>query len=126
MFLKDSIHVLKLNDAIYYSCWVDYFYNLLFHNYFFPDTSYELIDFIRESEILYAVVQQLYVSITNATDLFQVKTFLESNGFENIRNNDYFNQDLGIILEDLLNENVLTRNEVLYFIDTGFFTTGSY
>ena len=43
------------------------------------------------------------------------------NGFENIRNNDYCNPDLGIILEDLHDENVLTRQGVLYFIDTVFY-----
>ncbi len=28
VFLKDMNHVLKLNDAIYYTSWKDYFYNL--------------------------------------------------------------------------------------------------
>jgi hypothetical protein len=35
VYLKDSEHVLKLNDAIYYTSWKDYLYNLLLHNYFF-------------------------------------------------------------------------------------------
>jgi hypothetical protein len=39
VYLKDSEHVLKLNDAIYYSYWKDYFHNLLLHNFFFPDTA---------------------------------------------------------------------------------------
>lgn len=47
VFLKDSEYVLKLNDAIYYSSWKDYFYNLLFHNFFFTDTAYELIGFTK-------------------------------------------------------------------------------
>ena len=54
------------------------------------------------------------------TDLTKVKAFLEANGFKNNRNNDYINKDLGIILEDLHDENVLTKNGVLYFIDTVF------
>ncbi|WP_425542709.1 hypothetical protein [Algoriphagus jejuensis] len=36
VYLKDSDHVLKLNDAIYYSYWLDYFHNLLFHKLFLP------------------------------------------------------------------------------------------
>lgn len=72
VFLKDSEHVLKLNDAIYYSSWKDYFYNLLLHNYFFTDTAYELLGFTMEKDVLYAVVQQSYVSITQNTDLFGV------------------------------------------------------
>jgi hypothetical protein len=122
VYLKDSDHVLKLNDAIYYSYWTDYFHNLLLHNFFFPDTAYELLGFTKESENLYAVVKQPFVTITQETDLNKVKAFLESNGFFNNRNNDYINLDLGIILEDLHDENVLTKNDVLYFIDTVFYT----
>ena len=126
VYLKDSEHVLKLNDSIYYSSWKDYFYNLLLHNYFFSDTAYELIGFTKDNEILYAIVKQNYVSITATTNLTEVKTFLTLNGFENNRNNDYYNSDLGIILEDLHDENVLTRNEILYFIDTVFYLTENF
>ena len=126
VYLKDSENVLKLNDSIYYTSWKDYFYNLLLHNYFFPDTAYELIGFTKDNDILYCVVQQSYVAITVNTDLQQVKTFLTQNGFENNRNNDYFNPKLGIILEDLHDENVLTRNEILYFIDTVFYLTPEF
>jgi hypothetical protein len=126
VYLKDTENVLKLNDSIYYNSWKDYLYNLLLHNYFFPDTAYDLIGFTKDNTILYAVVQQSYVSITANTDLNQVKEFLTLNGFENNRNNDYINPELGIILEDLHDENVLTRNEVLYFIDTVFYLTEAF
>jgi hypothetical protein len=126
VYLKDSEHVLKLNDAIYYNSWKDYFQNLLLHNYFFSDTAYELIGFTKENEVLYAVVKQNYVSITSETNLDEVKKFLNANGFQNNRNNDYVNPELGIILEDLHDENVLTRNDVLYFIDTVFYLTEKF
>ncbi len=120
VFLKDESHVIKLNDGIYYSTWQDYFYSLLLHNFFFSDTAYELLGFCEENGSLYAVVQQPYVSVSQPTDLKLVKFFLDSNGFINTRNNDYLNPELGIILEDLHEENVLTQNEILYFIDTVF------
>ena len=126
VYLKDSDHVLKLNDAIYYGCWRDYFHSLLLHNFFFEDTAYKLNGFTKENDILYAVVEQSYVSVTANTDLEQLKAFLLSNGFQNTRNNDYFNPDLHIILEDLHDENVLTRNNVLYFIDTVFYITEDF
>lgn len=119
--MKDAEFVLKLNDSIYYTSWKDYFYNLLLHNYFFQDTAYELIGFVKEENVLYSVVQQSYVVITDNTDLNQVKMFLTQNGFENNRNNDYYNSELGIILEDLHDENVLTKDDILYFIDTVFY-----
>jgi hypothetical protein len=126
VYLKDSDYVLKLNDSIYYSSWTDYFHNLLLHNFFFPDTSYELLGFIKENKVLYAVVKQSFVTLTQETELIRVKEFLESNGFQNNRNNDYINYDLGIILEDLHDENVLTKDGILYFIDTVFYLTKSF
>lgn len=44
-----------------------------------------------------------------------------ANDFEYTRNHDYFNPDLGIILEDLHDENVLTQDRILYFFDTVFY-----
>ncbi len=126
VYLKDNENVLKLNDSIYYTSWQDYFHNLLLHNYFFPDTAYDLKGFTQDNGILYAVVEQAYVSITDTTDLAQVKAFLTQNGFENNRNNDYYHPEIGIILEDLHDENVLTRNDVLYFIDTVFYLTETF
>ena len=121
VYIKSDESVLKLNDAIYYLSWLDYFQNLLLHNYFFPDTSYKLLGFYTMDKNLYAVVEQPFVKATDKTDLDKVKAFLDNNGFINIRNNDYQNNYLGIILEDLHDENVLTQNGVLYFIDTVFY-----
>jgi hypothetical protein len=42
VYLKDTENVLKLNDSIYYN-FGRLFNNLLLHNYFFPDTAYDLI-----------------------------------------------------------------------------------
>lgn len=73
VYLKDSEHVFKMNDSIYYISWKDYFYNLLLHNYFFPDTAYELIGFTKDDSRLYAIVKQSYVSITSNTNLENVR-----------------------------------------------------
>lgn len=122
VFIKNHSKVLKLNDAIYYQSWLDYFNNLLLNNYFFPDTAYNLIGFYKsDNNIVYALVEQNYIESTMPTNLNLVKEFLENNGFINTRNNDYYNPEIGIILEDLHDENVLTANNILYFIDTVFY-----
>lgn len=121
VYLKDGKLVYKLNDAIYYETWLDYFINILLHNYFFPDTAYTFVGFVTENEILYSVIQQNFIQISSTTDLNLVKEFMHVNGFINHRNNDYINKDFGIILEDLHDENVLTNNDILYFIDTVFY-----
>ncbi|MEY4330595.1 MAG: hypothetical protein RL609_1343 [Bacteroidota bacterium] len=126
VYLKDNKHVLKLNDSIYYNSWSDYFHNLILHNFFFPDTAYTLNGFTQIQATLFAVVQQNFVATDTITDLGKVKAFLESNGFMNNRNNDYINTELGIILEDLHDENVLTKKDILYFIDTVFYLTPTF
>jgi hypothetical protein len=126
VYLMNSYQVFKLNDSIYFTSWLDYLNNLLLHNFFFEDTSYELIGFTSLNNTLYSLVKQNYVQITEPTNLNVVKQFLETNGFENIRNHDYYNPNLGIILEDLHDENVLVNNGLYYFIDTVFYLTSDF
>jgi hypothetical protein len=122
VFVKDVQKVLKLNDSIYYEFWEDYLHNLLLNNYFFPETAYHLIGFYKSTEnILYALVEQKYIKADEPTDLQDVKNFLSNNGFDCSKNNDYYHPELGIILEDLHDENVLTAKGILYFIDTVFY-----
>ena len=126
MYLQDNYKVIKLNDGIYYQTWEDYFNNLLLNNYFFPDTSYKLIGFYELVNIVYAVVEQEFIKWDQSTELENVKKFLAENGFLNKKNNDYFHPELGLILEDLHDENVLTFQDNLYFIDTVFYLTEDF
>lgn len=126
VYLYNKHKVIKLNDSIYYETWVDYFNNLLLNNYFFPDTAYQLIGFYEQDEVLYAVVEQKFVESDSQTELDNVNKFLTSNGFVNTRNNDFFHPEIGIILEDLHDENVLTYQGNLFFIDTVFYLTEQF
>lgn len=123
---EDVRYVIKLNDTIFYESWLDYFHNLSIHNFLFPQTAYELIGFYLEKEALHAVVKQPFIEITEPTDTAAVKEFLLANGFQVKKNNDYFNPEAGIILEDLHDENVLTNKGVLFFIDTTFYLMPSF
>jgi len=122
----DETSVIKTNGSIFYEYWLDYFNSLLIHNYYFPATAYTFIGFKIIGDELYAVVQQEFVSTTEATDLVAVKQFLTYNKFFNTRNNDYINTDLGIIFEDLHDENVLSKNAILFFVDTVFYITPNF
>jgi hypothetical protein len=126
VYLNDQKSVIKLNDSIYYNSWEDYFHNLLLHNTFFEDTAYQLMGFHTENDNLFAVVEQPFVEVTTTTNLEHIKEFLLRNGFSNTRNNDYYNRELGLILEDLHDENVLTKDGLLYFIDTVFYLTDEF
>lgn len=126
VYLKNERKVIKLNDSIYYTSWEDYFNNLLLNNYFFPDTAYNLLGFYKNEKTLYAVVEQNFIVATEKTELINVKVFLENAGFINKKNNDYFHPELGIILEDLHDENVITQDGILKFIDTVFYLTEQF
>jgi len=75
---------------------------------------------------LNAIVMQEFIMTSETTNLNIVKDFLEYNKFLNNRNNDYINKELGLILEDIHDENVLCSNGILYFIDTVFYLTAQF
>jgi Serine/Threonine/Tyrosine Kinase found in polyvalent proteins len=75
-------------------------------------------DFVIGKFVFNRKISRLY-SPTTTSD----RMFMPANGFVNIRNYDYYNSNLGIILEDLHDENVLTQDGILYFIDTVFYVT---
>lgn len=118
---SDGRSVIKLNDAIYYNTWLDFLNSVLIHNLFFEETSYTLYGFIVKNDSLFAVLKQPFIISDSLTDLNDVKFYLEYNGFLNIRRNDYYNKELGLILEDIHDENVIVKSNKLFFIDTVFY-----
>jgi hypothetical protein len=52
------------------------------------------------------------------TDIEEVRSYMIDKGFSLKRRNDYTHSELGIIIEDLHEENVLKMNNTLFFIDT--------
>lgn len=118
----DNIHVIKLNDAVYYATWLEFLNSILLHNLLFENTSYYLLGFTKYEGLLYAVLRQPFVLSDALADLADIKKFLEFNEFENTRRNDYIHRGLGLILEDMHDENVLVNSETLFFIDSVFYT----
>lgn len=121
-FGKDGQSVIKVNDAIYYATWLEFFNSVTIHNLIFPNTTYTFLGFIETDGILKAVLQQPFVISDDGVDLNDVKKLLAYNGFENIKRNDYKNNSLGILLEDIHDENVVSNKGALFFIDTVFYT----
>jgi hypothetical protein len=118
----DRRNVIKLNDAGYYATWLEFFNSVLLHNIFFPYTSYQLLGISFVDNKLMAVVQQPYIISDSLVDLADIKEFLEFNGFKNTKRQDYKNDEMGLILEDMHDENVLRNTDTLFFIDSVFYT----
>jgi hypothetical protein len=116
----DGRNVIKVNDAGYYATWTEYFDNLLLHNLIFSNTAYSFLGFTEIDKKLFAVVRQLFVEGEQAS-LDHIEAFLNFNGFLKMRRQDYYNSELGLVLEDMHDENVIAKDEVLFFIDTVFY-----
>lgn len=118
----DNRNVVKLNDAVYYATWLEFFNSILLHNLIFENTAYIFLGFSKESDVLYAVLKQPFIESDSLVDLDDIKKLLGFNGFENTKRNDYIHKELGLILEDMHDENVLVNADTLFFIDTVFYT----
>jgi hypothetical protein len=116
----DGLHVIKVNDAIYYATWTEYFNSLVLHNLLFPNTAYSLIGFTETDSTLNVVLQQPFIEGEQAR-LDDIEELLNFNGFENTRRQDYYNKEFGLVLEDMHDENVIARDDILFFIDTVFY-----
>jgi hypothetical protein len=117
---EDGRSVIKVNDAGYYATWTEYFNSLLLHNVLFSNTAYSLLGFKEFDQKLLAVIQQPFVEGGQAA-LEHIEEFLNFNNFRKIRRQDYYNKELGLALEDMHDENVIARDNVLFFIDTVFY-----
>ena len=118
----DNKNVIKLNDAIYYATWLEFLNSILLHNLIFENTAYTLLGFAKENNMLYAILKQPFITSDALVELEDIKKLLHFNDFENSKRNDYIHRELGLILEDMHDENVIVNSDTLFFIDTVFYT----
>lgn len=116
----DRLNVIKVNDGIYYATWTEYFTSLVLHNLLFPNTEYSLVGFADDGGNLCAVLRQPFIEGEQAK-LQDIQALLTFNGFANTKRQDYFNKEFGLVLEDMHDENVISRQDLLFFIDTVFY-----
>ena len=89
---------------------LEFFNSLLIHNLIFENTSYTVEGFIKEDDLLYAVLKQPFITTDAHVDLDDINKLFTFNGFENTRQQDYIHKELGLILEDMHDENVLVNS----------------
>jgi hypothetical protein len=118
----DNRNVIKINDAVYYATWLEFFNSLTIHNILFEETTYTFLGFTERDQNLLAILEQPFIKSDAPVDLEDVKKLLAFNGFVNTKRNDYYNEELGLILEDMHDENIIIQSNNIFFIDTVFYT----
>jgi hypothetical protein len=88
--------------------------------YLAADGLNSLLGFIENDGKLNAALSQPFIEGEQAK-LENIKDLLSFNGFENTKRQDYYNKEFGLVLEDMHDENVIVRQDVLFFIDTVFY-----
>jgi hypothetical protein len=119
VYLKeDGKKVIKVNLGRFHSTWLEYFNRLLFHAFLFPATRYTTVGFTEEQGQFGVITEQVFFTVSSGATRDVVEPYLKSHGFERIKNEDYFNKDISVKLEDLHDENVLLDEDGnLLFID---------
>jgi hypothetical protein len=118
----DRRNVIKINDGIYYATWLEFFNSIVIHNLLFVNTAYIFLGLTEKDGSLLAILKQPFIRSDAAVNLDNVKKYLAFNGFQNTKRNDYLNPELGLILEDMHDENIIVNSNTLFFIDTVFYT----
>lgn len=109
--------VIKANTGTYHGNWLEFFNRLICHAILFPATKYVIIGFTTIDQTFAVIIQQQFALLTEGAPRDIVEPYLNQHGFTRTKNDDYYNPALGIILEDLHDENVFLLEEQLLFID---------
>ena len=109
--------VVKANTGTYHGNWLEFFNRLLCHAILFPATKYTTVGITIIEGTFTVIIQQQFALLTQGASRSTVEPYLNQHGFRRTKNDDYYNPVLGIILEDLHDENVFLLEGQLLFID---------
>jgi|GEM_PF-1586337 len=114
---ENGREVIKVNTGTYHGNWLEFFNRLLCHAILFPATKYSTVGFTSVDQTFAVVIQQQFAFLTEGAPRSTVEPYLNKHGFARTKNDDYYNSTLGIILEDLHDENVFMLEGQILFID---------
>ena len=76
-----------------------------------------MIGITSVEQTLAVIIKQQFAVLAQGAERYMVESYLNDHGFIRTKNDDYYNQELGIILEDLHDENIFLLGKQLLFID---------
>ncbi len=113
----NGCEVIKVNTGTYHGNWLEFFNRLLCHAILFPTTKYSTIGITSIEQTFAVIIQQQFALLTEGAPRSVVEPYLNRHGFTRTKNDDYYNPAVGIILEDLHDENVFLLGKQLLFIN---------
>lgn len=119
VYLKDDgLSVVKVNSGRFHGNWLEYFNRLLFHAFLFPSTKYLTSGFTQVDGAFAVISEQPFAILNEGASRSKVESYLSTHGFVRTKNDDYYNRNISVKLEDLHDENVFHDEEGnILFID---------
>jgi hypothetical protein len=117
-FDEESQRWFKRNNLSYHTTYLEFFYRLALHNSAFPEAPYALEGFVMNHGELQPVISQPHVRATKGASPVDVEQLMNNLGYSKIpgTQHDYINQEKGIRVEDMHDENVLMDDDGNIFV----------
>lgn len=112
----------KRNNLIYHNTYLEYFHRLALHNFLFPEAPVCLEGFVTSDETLMPVLSQPNVRVDHGATHAVTERAMQLLGFERQQDDNYYSRSLGVLVEDLHDENVVIGEDgELYVIDPALY-----
>ena len=112
--------VTKINHLTLHGTWKEFFERINLHNELFPNEAYTLVGYTKKNDRLVPIMEQPLVREDKQNPLTEEERVdeLAKRGFIPVRENVFYNKELGITLKDATAENVIRdENGDIRFID---------
>ena len=108
----------KRNNLTYHTTYLEYFHRLTLHNFLFPEAPVRLEGFVMSAGALMPVLSQPNVRVDRGAARAFTAEAMRLLGFARQQDNNYCSNSLGVLVEDLHDENVVIGEDgELYVID---------
>lgn len=123
----------KRNDLSYHTSYLEFFQRVALHNHLFPEAALQFKGFVvdinrnsgKREMMLKPVLFQKHVEADRGATRQEVRSLMAHIGFRPLSGDDYINDDSGVRVEDLHDENVFVKNGELHVIDPVIFLDDS-
>lgn len=112
----------KRNNLTYHNTYLEYFQRLALHNFLFSEAPVCLEGFVTSDGTLMPVLSQPNVRVDRGATRAVTEGAMQLLGFERRQDDNYYSRSLGVLVEDLHDENVVIgEDDELYVIDPALY-----